>query len=119
MNPQTHPELHVFLQRVIGFDSVDEESTNERRVYDKFPFPRLWDIEQNPPYIYWYVPNYPLAAPVTLIRNWRRIYYMYANMAGLNNWRRLLGFSTLRFMVLSTWSSHSLLRHLRFPTVLR
>ena len=103
MNPQTHPELHVFLQRVIGFDSVDDESKNERRVYDKFPFPRLWDTKQNPPYIYWYVTTYPLAAPVRLIRNWRRIYYMYANMTSLNNWRRLRGFSTLLFMVLSTW----------------
>jgi len=103
MNPQTHSELHVFLQRVIGFDSVDDESKNERRVYDKFPFPRLWDTKQNPLYIYWYVPTYLLAALVRLIRNWRRIYYMYANMTSLNNWRRLRGFSTIRFMFLSTW----------------
>lgn len=25
-DPSSHPELHIFLQRVIGFDSVDDES---------------------------------------------------------------------------------------------
>lgn len=30
-DPRTHPELHVFLQRVIGFDCVDDESKAERR----------------------------------------------------------------------------------------
>jgi AMP deaminase len=30
-DPTTHPELHVFLQRVIGFDSVDDESKAEKR----------------------------------------------------------------------------------------
>ena len=32
-DPRTHPELHVFLQRVVGFDSVDDESKPERRLY--------------------------------------------------------------------------------------
>jgi AMP deaminase len=32
-DPRSHPELHVFLQRVIGFDSVDDESKVERRLY--------------------------------------------------------------------------------------
>ena len=30
-DPTSHPELHIFLQRVIGFDSVDDESKAERR----------------------------------------------------------------------------------------
>lgn len=47
-DPKTHPELHVFLQRVIGFDSVDDESKAERRTYKKYPFPKAWDKEQNP-----------------------------------------------------------------------
>jgi AMP deaminase len=54
-DPTLHPELHFFLQRVIGFDSVDDESKSERRVYNKFPYPRIWDTKQNPPYSYWYV----------------------------------------------------------------
>lgn len=32
-DPKSHPELHVFLQRVIGLDSVDDESKVERRLY--------------------------------------------------------------------------------------
>ncbi|KIJ64424.1 hypothetical protein HYDPIDRAFT_89984 [Hydnomerulius pinastri MD-312] len=77
-DPSSHPELHVFLQRVIGFDSVDDESKAERRFHRKFPFPRLWDAEQNPPFSYW-------------------IYYMYANIASLNHWRQARGFNTFVF----------------------
>ncbi|KAF9242614.1 AMP deaminase [Melanogaster broomeanus] len=77
-DPTSHPELHVFLQRVIGFDSVDDESKAERRFHRKFPYPRLWDAEQNPPFSYW-------------------IYYMYANMASLNHWRQARGFNTFVF----------------------
>ena len=35
-DPTSHPKLHIFLQRVIGFDSVDDESKVERRLYRKF-----------------------------------------------------------------------------------
>lgn len=75
-NPSSHPELHVFLQRVIGFDSVDDESKTERRFHKKFPYPKLWDAKESPPYSYW-------------------IYYLFANIASLNHWRRARGFSEL------------------------
>ncbi|EJU03368.1 AMP deaminase [Dacryopinax primogenitus] len=74
-DPRSHPELHVFLQRVVGIDSVDDESKTERRIYRKFPYPKVWDTKQNPPYNYW-------------------LYYLYANMCALNQWRRLRGFNT-------------------------
>lgn len=74
-DPSSHPKLHVFLQRVIGFDSVDDESKAERRLYRKFPFPKDWGTKQNPPYSYW-------------------IYYLFANMASLNVWRKQRGFNT-------------------------
>ncbi|KAJ3062069.1 AMP deaminase, partial [Quaeritorhiza haematococci] len=74
-DPSSHPELHVFLQRVIGFDSVDDESKAERRIYKKYPFPRDWHISLNPPYSYY-------------------LYYMYTNMCVLNRWRRDRGFNT-------------------------
>ncbi|KAK2465384.1 hypothetical protein APHAL10511_002738 [Amanita phalloides] len=77
-DPTSHPELHVFLQRVVGFDSVDDESKPERRIHRKYPYPRLWDAKQSPPYAYW-------------------VYYMFANMASLNNWRQLRGFNTFVF----------------------
>ncbi|KAJ3559270.1 hypothetical protein NPX13_g9556 [Xylaria arbuscula] len=73
--PEKHPKLHVFLQRVIGFDSVDDESKVERRLFKKFPVPKEWDTRQNPPYSYW-------------------IYYLFANMTSLNFWRRQRGFNT-------------------------
>jgi AMP deaminase len=74
-DPSSHPKLHIFLQRVIGFDSVDDESKVERRLYRKFPVPEQWDTEQNPPYSYY-------------------IYYLYANMTSLNAWRKLRNFNT-------------------------
>jgi len=77
-DPSSHPELHIFLQRVVGFDTVDDESKTERRIHKKFPYPRLWDAKESPPYSYW-------------------IYYMYANMTSLNNWRSSRGFNTLVF----------------------
>lgn len=77
-NPKSHPKLHIFLQRVIGFDSVDDESKQDRRYHKKFPIPSLWDSKENPPYSYY-------------------LYYVYANMASLNQWRQRRGFNTLVF----------------------
>ncbi|KAI9327235.1 hypothetical protein DFJ73DRAFT_964834 [Zopfochytrium polystomum] len=74
-DPSSHPKLHVFLQRVVGFDSVDDESKPERRTYRKYPSPSEWDISLNPPYSYY-------------------LYYMYANMTTLNAWRKSRGFNT-------------------------
>ncbi|KAI1304733.1 hypothetical protein F5Y03DRAFT_384638 [Xylaria venustula] len=73
--PESHPKLHIFLQRVIGFDSVDDESKVERRLFKKFPVPKEWNTQQNPPYSYW-------------------IYYLFSNMTSLNHWRRQRGFNT-------------------------
>jgi AMP deaminase len=74
-DPSSHPKLHIFLQRVVGFDSVDDESKAERRLYRKYPIPREWNTKQNPPYTYW-------------------LYFMFANIASLNNWRKRRGFNT-------------------------
>ena len=74
-DPSSHPKLHIFLQRVVGFDSVDDESKPERRFYRKYPIPTEWNTKQNPPYSYW-------------------IYFMFANIASLNNWRKQRGFNT-------------------------
>ncbi|KAH8893714.1 AMP deaminase [Thozetella sp. PMI_491] len=74
-DPASHPKLHIFLQRVIGFDSVDDESKVERRLFRKYPVPKIWDSSQNPPYSYW-------------------IYYLYSNMVSLNAWRKQQGLNT-------------------------
>lgn len=77
-DPSSHPTLHIFLQRVVGFDSVDDESKAERRIYKKYPYPKDWSNSLNPPYSYY-------------------LYYMYANMCSLNGFRKDRGFSTLSF----------------------
>lgn len=74
-DPSTHPNLHIFLERVIGFDSVDDESKAERRIYKKYPYPHDWNINLNPPYSYY-------------------LYYMFANMVSLNAWRKERGLNT-------------------------
>ncbi|KAM0253631.1 hypothetical protein ACHAQJ_007206 [Trichoderma viride] len=75
-DPSSHPKLHIFLQRVVGIDTVDDESKIERRLYRKFPVPKEWNTKQNPPYNYW-------------------IYYLFSNIASLNFWRKKRGFNTL------------------------
>ncbi|XP_017099561.1 AMP deaminase 2 isoform X1 [Drosophila bipectinata] len=74
--PSEHPDLHRFLQYVIGFDSVDDESKPENPLFDNdVPRPEEWNYEENPPYAYY-------------------IYYMYANMTVLNKFRQKRGLNT-------------------------
>uniref|UniRef100_A0A3Q2FVD4 AMP deaminase n=1 Tax=Cyprinodon variegatus TaxID=28743 RepID=A0A3Q2FVD4_CYPVA len=77
VNPGSHPELHLFLQHVVGFDSVDDESKPEQHIFNlDSPLPVNWTEEENPPYSYY-------------------LYYMYANMTVLNHLRKQRGFPTL------------------------
>ncbi|XP_032428727.1 AMP deaminase 2 isoform X1 [Xiphophorus hellerii] len=77
INPGSHPELHLFLQHVVGFDSVDDESKPEQHIFNlDSPLPANWTEEDNPPYSYY-------------------LYYMYANMTVLNHLRRQRGSHTL------------------------
>uniref|UniRef100_H3DAX4 AMP deaminase n=1 Tax=Tetraodon nigroviridis TaxID=99883 RepID=H3DAX4_TETNG len=70
MNPRSHPELHLFLEHVVGFDSVDDESKPEHHIFNlDSPLPGDWTEEDNPPYSYY-------------------LYYTYANMTVLNHLRR-------------------------------
>ncbi|XP_051509323.1 AMP deaminase 2-like isoform X4 [Myxocyprinus asiaticus] len=74
--PSSHPELHLFLQHVVGFDSVDDESKPEHHIFNlDSPKPVHWTEEDNPPYSYY-------------------LYYMYANMTVLNHLRRQRNFNT-------------------------
>jgi len=75
-NPESHPALHRFLQYVIGFDSVDDESKPENPLFDRdVPTPEEWREDENPPYAYY-------------------VYYMYANMTVLNHFRAERGLNT-------------------------
>uniref|UniRef100_A0A8C2C8K8 AMP deaminase n=1 Tax=Cyprinus carpio TaxID=7962 RepID=A0A8C2C8K8_CYPCA len=77
INPSSHPQLHLFLQHVVGFDSVDDESKPENHVFNlDSPSPASWCDNDNPPYSYY-------------------LYYMYVNMTVLNHLRsRRRGFNT-------------------------
>ncbi|XP_051551142.1 AMP deaminase 2-like isoform X3 [Myxocyprinus asiaticus] len=76
INPSSHPQLHLFLQHVLGFDSVDDESKPEQHIFNlDSPSPARWCDDDNPPYSYY-------------------LYYMYANMTVLNHLRRRRGFNT-------------------------
>ena len=56
--------------QVSGFDSVDDESKSEPTLFEKeSPTPDQWTCAENPPYAYY-------------------SYYMYANIAQLNHFRR-------------------------------
>ncbi|XP_025418247.1 AMP deaminase 2 isoform X3 [Sipha flava] len=75
-DPNSHPDLHRFLQHVVGFDSVDDESKPENPFVDQnVPKPAQWTETDNPPYAYYQ-------------------YYMYANMTVLNHLRIKQGFNT-------------------------
>lgn len=77
-DPARDPKLNKFLEYVVGFDSVDDESKFEKRIHKKFPFPKLWKHGANPPYSYY-------------------IYYLYANIGVLNQFRSARGFCTFAF----------------------
>lgn len=80
-DPEKHPELHRFLQYVIGFDSVDDESKQETPLFEKDVLtPDQWTDEDNPPYAYY-------------------IYYMYANMTVLNHFRKCVSISKSQIFV--------------------
>ncbi|TRZ00470.1 hypothetical protein DNTS_004549, partial [Danionella cerebrum] len=75
VKPSSHPQLHLFLQHVVGFDSVDDESKPEHHIFNlDSPKPGNWTDEDNPPYSYY-------------------LYYMYANMTVLNHLRRQRNFN--------------------------
>ncbi|XP_035237912.1 AMP deaminase 1 isoform X2 [Anguilla anguilla] len=79
IDPQSHPELSIFLKHVTGFDSVDDESKHSGHMFcSKSPKPEEWDIAKNPSYTYY-------------------IYYMYANIMVLNQLRKQRGMNTFQF----------------------
>eukprot|EP00741_Cyanophora_paradoxa_P009877 tig00001694_g9567.t1 len=78
-DPSSHPEVHMFLQQVVGFDCVDDESRPDPRIDpNAVPAPADWTGSSNPPYSYY-------------------VYYLYANLYTLNRFREAKGFTTFSF----------------------
>ncbi|XP_048096445.1 AMP deaminase 1 isoform X1 [Alosa alosa] len=79
LRPHANPELSVFLKHVTAFDSVDDESKHSGHMFStKSPKPDEWEIVKNPSYTYY-------------------IYYMYANIAYINQLRKERGMNTFQF----------------------
>ncbi|GAU39898.1 hypothetical protein TSUD_04900, partial [Trifolium subterraneum] len=77
VDPNSHPQLHVFLKQVVGFDLVDDESKGERQPTKHMPTPAQWTNEHNPAYSYY-------------------VYYCYANLYTLNKLRESKGMTTMK-----------------------
>ncbi|GMI96430.1 ADENOSINE 5'-MONOPHOSPHATE DEAMINASE, EMBRYONIC FACTOR1 [Hibiscus trionum] len=78
VDPDSHPQLHVFLKQVVGLDLVDDESKPERRPTKHMPTPDQWTNVFNPAFSYY-------------------AYYCYANLYTLNKLRESKGMSTIKF----------------------
>ncbi|URE47923.1 Adenosine/AMP deaminase [Musa troglodytarum] len=88
VNPDSHPQLHVFLKQVVGLDLVDDESKPERRPTKHMPTPEQWTNVFNPAFSYY-------------------VYYCYANLYTLNKYvlnaidmcqlRESKGMTTIKF----------------------
>lgn len=77
-DPNSHPQLHLFLKNVVGLDMVDDESKPERRPAKHMQTPAEWNLKHNPAYSYY-------------------AYYVYANLFTLNKLREAQGLNTIAF----------------------
>ena len=79
MDDNYNDKSHIPLQ-VAGIDSVDDESKSEHIKFDcDTPLPDKWQQAENPPYSYY-------------------IYFMYANMVVLNQFRRYSSYRLILFL---------------------
>lgn len=76
LRPKDHPELARFLENVVGFDSVDDESRHETSQFTaETPTPDKYNMLDNPVYSYY-------------------LWYMYANISVINQIRKERGMNT-------------------------
>ena len=76
LDPKSHPELARFLEFVVGFDSVDDESKAETFNFTaETATPDKYNSNENPPYSYY-------------------LWYMYANICVINQVRAERGLNT-------------------------
>ncbi|KAG1371559.1 putative AMP deaminase-like [Cocos nucifera] len=78
VDPESHPQLHVFLKQVVGLDLVDDETKPERCPTKHMPTPAQWTNVFNPAFSYY-------------------VYYCYANLYTLNKLRESKGMTTIKF----------------------
>jgi AMP deaminase len=86
-DPSKNPKLHKLLLETSGFDSVDDESKLEKKLFPAtgdpnvspdLIFPQDWDLAEDPPYSYY-------------------MYFTYANIFALNQFRKSRGMNVFDF----------------------
>lgn len=79
LDPSIDPGLYYFLETIVGFDSVDDESKNDvMNITPGLTPPSDWTSSSNPPYSMY-------------------MYYMWANICTLNKLRASKGLCTFQF----------------------
>jgi AMP deaminase len=78
LDPSVDPMLSRFLEAVVGFDCVDDESQPEHRFMQRFSTPSDWVSDKNPPYTYY-------------------TFYLQQNLRSLNVLRAARGMSLIQF----------------------
>jgi adenosine deaminase len=78
LDPSVDPMLSRFLEAVVGFDCVDDESQPEHRFMQRFSTPSDWVSDKNPPYTYY-------------------TFYLQQNLRSLNVLRAARGMSVIQF----------------------
>lgn len=79
LDPQSHADIAHFLQQVVGFDSVDDESVPTPRLdLRRAPPPASWTSDADPPFEY-------------------QAYYLATNLSVLNRLRESRGLNTFTY----------------------
>lgn len=79
LDPSVNPNLYYFLETIVGFDSVDDESKYDQyNIRPSLTAPNEWTEKTNPPYGMY-------------------MYYMWANICTLNKLRASRGLCTFQF----------------------
>lgn len=79
LDPQAHAHISHFLQQVVGFDSVDDESVPTPRLdLRRAPPPAAWTSDADPPFEY-------------------QAYYLATNLSVLNRLRESRGLNTFTY----------------------
>ncbi len=78
LDPSVDPKLHRFLQSIVAFDCVDDESQPEYKFMQRFSTPDAWVSDKNPPYTYY-------------------TFYLQQNLRSLNALRAARGMNQFSF----------------------
>ena len=94
LDPASHPKLHAFLEALVGFDSVDDESKPDRKLDSRYPIatPSEWNQPDEPSYAYW-------------------MYHLYANIRSLNALRPVWKSTTVAALAPSSGEEPASPRH--------